>query len=640
MAAQDAAAELVRLWPALPRLVGHDWPRVRADALALIDRLRRARTDEERVEHTESLLELLIPYPEVRGVLGAAYHSGRRSVETGVESADWAALCRLLEAAEHEQWINARFDGRSGPQPLRAHHPHRLILGVDRFAHPHAFASAQLGLATPPGADSGTLTVAVHGVPETVRVEPVKRSLTVGRTVPAPSAEPAEALFDITLLRDDRPVRLLAVISTPDGRPSQVLPITVHPAGGVEQETLLPPWRSGSAIASGSATDEVPVSVIVVSAGEVHHIGVKGPSGAVWAQLPHSRDELNALARDVRAGIGGLLLGPRGKRYEESLDIPQDMYLADLRTVTRSGIRFFRELFRPEGGSLDLKKAGDTLIAALGALGPDAAPRVEIVSNELHLPWHLLYAATEYQEESVSPYRLLGIGAQLTLVPLQSAHRHRAEETERPAAEVTAVIAVNTDIDRRDKDRPRALVSGQVDYWRRRIADRAEVLDDEEKVTEALRQPKRPDSLWYFYCHLTSDEPDRRTDDAALVFTGERHLRLRDAKIDAPSDVPLPGAPLVVLNACTSATPGAALRAGFPPYFLGKGARGVICTDIEVPTELGAEWARRFFDRLLAGVPVTTALHRTARDLLEGHRNLLCLLYTAFGTGNVRLVAP
>src|SRR4249919_1722629 len=65
MAAQDAATELIGLWPRLPQMVGPTWPQVRPQTLNLAGLIRAAETDEERVTHTESLLELLLPYPAV-----------------------------------------------------------------------------------------------------------------------------------------------------------------------------------------------------------------------------------------------------------------------------------------------------------------------------------------------------------------------------------------------------------------------------------------------------------------------------------------------------------------------------------------------------------------------------------------------
>ncbi|MFF4396448.1 CHAT domain-containing protein [Streptomyces sp. NPDC001480] len=636
MAAQDAATELVGLWPRLPQLVGPDWPQVRSQTLGLVGQIREADTDEERVTHTESLLELLLPYPAVAEILGAAYHRGRRSTGSVTQTPDWADLCRLLNAMEHEQWITARF-GEDSPGGASAGRTRRLVLGIDRAAHPYAFDSAQLGLTVPATEEAGVLTVDVYGAPETVEVVPVQRSLAVRRLMPDPAAAPSEALFDVTLLTD-RPVHLVAVTRTADGRTPQQLRLTVDPSGLLRQDLLLALWRTPATTAAPS----VDLHITLTSTGGSHVLTVRDGTGSATAQLPHSHEQLERLVVEARSGVEALLVGPGGELYESGLRIPKEVYELGLDRLTQSGFDFFHALFRPDDGSPQLRRTGDIIIDALASAGPDSAPTVEVVSDGLNLPWHLMYAVDRYDDERLSPYRLLGLGTRLTLVPLRSAHhhRHRMEYVPRTSSEATALIAVNMDIDRASTEDPRALAAGQVEYWKQRIADRAEVVVDAERVTEALRRPRRPDSLWYFYCHLIGGEEQSALGDAALAFTEGRQVGLRDARRHAPPDVPLPGAPLVVLNACATAARGSALRAGFPSYFLSKGARAVVCTDIEVPTELGAEWARRFFDRLLTGDTVATALHLTARELYKEHQNLLCLLYTAFGTSEARLVTP
>jgi hypothetical protein len=636
MAARDAATELVGLWPRLPQLVGPDWPQVRAQTLNLASQIAEADTDEERVIHTESLLELLLPYPAVAGILGAAYHRGRRSTGAVTQTPDWADVCRLLNAMDHEQWITARF-GEDTPGDTSVGRTRRLVLGIDRASHPYAFDTAQLGLTVPAEEEAGVLTVEVYGAPETVEVRPIRRSLVVLRLMPDPAAAPSEALFDVTLLTD-RPVHLVVVTRTADGRTPQQLCLTVDPSGVLRQEILLAPWRTSPATTAPS----VDLSITLTSTGGTPVLIVRDVTGSATAQLPHSNEQLKGLVREARSGIDALLQGPGGRLYETDLTIPKEVYESGLGQLTRSGFDLFHALFRPDDGSPALRRIGDIIIDTLASAGPDSAPSVEVVSDGLNLPWHLLYAVDTYDDARLSPYRLLGLGTRLTLVPLLSGHhhRHRTEYVPRTSSEATALIAVNMDIDRASTEDPRTLAAGQVDYWRQRFADRAEVVVDAEKVTEALRRSEGSDSLWYFYCHLVGGQEQSPLGNAALEFTAGRRVGLRDARRYAPPDIPLPGAPLVVLNACATAAPGSALRVGFPSYFLSKGARAVVCTDVEVPTELGAEWARRFFDRLLTGDTVATALHLTARDLHKDHQNLLCLLYTAFGTSEARLVTP
>ncbi|MFI1708570.1 CHAT domain-containing protein [Streptomyces griseoruber] len=634
MTARDAVAELVAQWPRLPELVGPGWSTLRPRALEQIGLLASATTDAERRRGVGKLLRLFLPHPRVGALLaGPAARDPRRTPEGEPDdTAELSELCRQLAAAPYEQWISAVFEGHPPGEPFEAGRVHTLAFTVDRHDHPFAFATAQLDLAPAAGEDSAMLDVTLHGDPDAVTIRPVRTRLTVHRNVPASGPEAASAVFEVTPRRTDRPVVLMARFTRGAARVSQVLRLTLRPAGPVEQSALLPPLTTGD----GEGPD---ISITLMSAGGGHQLCVQDRTGAAFAPLPHGVTELSSKVREVRRGLGQLLGGPGGRVYATSLTIPKDVYQQGLRTLAQHGVDFFRALFRAPGGSEDLRKLGDMLLHAVDEAekGATPPPRIEIVSDELCLPWHLMYIADRYREDELTPTRLLGLGSRVTLVPLSSGQRHRPPEACGSLDTLRALLAVNSDIDRPGTDRPRTLVSGQLDYWRGHLANRAETLYESEEVTRALVGPREPDALWYFYCHLEEGE-DQPSEDTRMVLTGDRRLWLRRVRNTAPYEEPLSGAPLVVLNTCESAPPWPVRRAGFPPYFLAKGARGVVCTEAKVPMEFGTEWARRFFDRLLAGVPLGTALHQVSHELLTEHHNLLGLLYTAHGDSGMLLV--
>src|SRR3546814_1694866 len=49
--------------------------------------------------------------------------------------------------------------------------------------------------------------------------------------------------------------------------------------------------------------------------------------------------------------------------------------------------------------------------------------------------------------------------------------------------------------------------------------------------------------------------------------------------------------PLVFINACESAELTPLFYSGFVPYFMNKGARGVIGTECRMPAQFAAQWA-------------------------------------------------
>ena len=127
----------------------------------------------------------------------------------------------------------------------------------------------------------------------------------------------------------------------------------------------------------------------------------------------------------------------------------------------------------------------------------------------------------------------------------------------------------------------------------------------------ALADAATDDQILYFYCHAESaglGDPGG-PDASALVLTDAR-ITLADLNLDAPTTTPLRGKPLVFINACESAELSPAFYDGFVPYFMAKGARGVIGTQCKTPALFAAEWAQRFFERFLDGADLGDDLPR------------------------------
>jgi hypothetical protein len=95
----------------------------------------------------------------------------------------------------------------------------------------------------------------------------------------------------------------------------------------------------------------------------------------------------------------------------------------------------------------------------------------------------------------------------------------------------------------------------------------------------------------------------------------------------------------VFINACESAELSPLFYDGFVPYFMAKGARGVVGTECETPALFAAELAMRFFDRFLKGEPLGRILLDLRREFYTDHNNLLGLLYALYVDGDTQ-VAP
>ncbi len=156
-------------------------------------------------------------------------------------------------------------------------------------------------------------------------------------------------------------------------------------------------------------------------------------------------------------------------------------------------------------------------------------------------------------------------------------------------------------------------------------------------ILAAMRAHDSPPQILYFYCHaLTGTLNDSYgADSAELTMTKKEKIRLVDLKGDAPEDEPLPGAPLVFINACESAKLSPLYYGGFMKYFTAKGARGMIGTECSIPAVFASAWARRFFDCFLSGRrPLGKVFLDLRQEFLDEHNNLLGLLYAVYGDGD------
>jgi hypothetical protein len=97
----------------------------------------------------------------------------------------------------------------------------------------------------------------------------------------------------------------------------------------------------------------------------------------------------------------------------------------------------------------------------------------------------------------------------------------------------------------------------------------------------------------------------------------------------------MPGRPLVFLSMCESAQVSAA-GTGFVPLLLRRGARAVIGTEGPTLWSLSREMDTKIVSRLLEGETISSAFHKTRRELAQ--TNVLALIYTLYGDAAARVV--
>ena len=158
------------------------------------------------------------------------------------------------------------------------------------------------------------------------------------------------------------------------------------------------------------------------------------------------------------------------------------------------------------------------------------------------------------------------------------------------------------------------------------------------QVKKALADATTGDQILYFYCHAESTGlNDPGGPDASSLVLTDAAVTLGDLNLNASTSIQLPGNPLVFINACESGKMSPAFYDGFVPYFMAKGARGVVGTECKTPALFAAVWAKRFFERFLDGETLGDAFLGLRREFLDQHGNPLGLMYAVHCDGDTQI---
>lgn len=353
--------------------------------------------------------------------------------------------------------------------------------------------------------------------------------------------------------------------------------------------------------------------------------------GAVRADftLRHTPEQLERMLLDARTALGKLVAD---RTFLSRITIPENVAQAGLDVLARAGFALFRGLFYDRGDPAAME-FGDRL----RALAEKATLTVQVVSDDAFLPWGTLYLADATAAAgAVEPRRFLGFGHVVEQVLVGAQGESPAPELP-TAPQVTVGMGVNRDI---DTQFAMTAVADQLAMWNRveqrtaatASAVRVRTRTTADEVRAALDDPDSAEDIWYFYCHAAAGSlADGGGPDAAyLELTGGTRVGLAELKnvLRLP---PLPRRPLILVNACSSAAMSPLFYGGFLPYFLGRGARGVVGTECDVPALFAAEWANRFFRAFLGGRrSLGTVLLDVRTQFLDADRNPLGLLYALY----------
>ncbi|MEO7589492.1 MAG: CHAT domain-containing protein [Arachnia sp.] len=323
--------------------------------------------------------------------------------------------------------------------------------------------------------------------------------------------------------------------------------------------------------------------------------------------------------------------------FQAAVQISKEHERAALRTMAHAGARLFREIFFGDSSNLGSQDLGSYLRSA--ANDKDSILTLQVVDNEAPIPWALLYVGEVRDGARLDWDNFLGLRHLIEQLPLAKLGPKRTKSVQ-STPHLTVGLNVNLNVDQ-------GLTTEVAEHqarWTEMVKQRTrlEIItrNSSADVLKALANKKNADQILYFYCHATSKGIDGDTGKATITMEPNGRLTLDYLKDNTRSGITLAGHPLVFINACESADLTPLFYTGFVPYFMGKGARGVIGTQCKTPALLAIKCGELFFDRFLDGCPVGQSMLETRRELLDKYRNPLGLLYAVHCDVDTLIVPP
>ncbi len=561
------------------------------------------------------------------GVATGAPRGGLLSIEEAVETVGASPVSSPAGKKAEDRWFNAELEDH--PSKLAVGTWYTLAIDVDvQQRAGAATASAPVPpLAFPEGVDEIELTIQVDSADFNIRehIRPL--------WLPRVGRSRGKARFDISPLHDG-PSALRATIHREGNFVQQLefkFVVGVAREQAVELTAMGRPARAAAVLRHRDAG----LSLKPAAGGGYDCTAWEGVQSA--AQLPIQQAYLASAIDEVRQELMKVVTYQNGAGnliFQSSVDIPDADRDMALSVMARAGARLFQQLFFGPDAGADSKGIGDWLYKA--ANDPKKRLKLQILSKAAPVPWQMLYLGD--LSAPLDWDHFLGMRHVIEQIPFQS-DLASCETEIASVPDLTVSVNVNTVI---DKQIPGALVSRQASFWtrtaaaRRRVKVRSRFMAAE--LMQALSDGTTDDRILYFYCHAASAglASPGGPDSSCLQLTDAR-VTLRDLSLDAPTRTQLAGKPLVFINACESAQLSPAFYEGFVPYFMAKGARGVIGTECQTPALFAEAWAERFFERFLDGEPIGEAFLNLRREFLEQHGNPLGLLYAVHCDGDTQI---
>jgi hypothetical protein len=531
------------------------------------------------------------------------------------------------EPEPKKRYINAEIEDHAPDAPLHMGEVYTLAFDVDTELRDTALGGDEFGYRFQDDEQMVELTIQLSSDDFDIYTEPQKLR------VPRTGKSKGKARFDIEPRHEGESV--INAVFLKDGNFIQLVTLKLQ-VGGADQPGVLSAETLGRPVDAAFVVQPRDVSLTILKSDTGFQAILSGAVGAM-ATLPVTEPQLDQMITQVRQELQGIVHMEVGSKkiYQAQIDIPLQVNQVALARLAKAGFRLYQRIFYGPAADAQANLLGDRL----REMARREMLKIQIFSQHFTLPWGILYMADEFDPDDIDPELFLGLKHIIEHIPLQPTMQVISGQVESDPP-LTVSLNVNTDI---DQQMGMPFIANQVTDWQKiSQSSNTQVLvrETKDEVTQALADVSTPDQILYFYCHAVSRSlaegggPDAST----LVLSGQGHLTLEDLNLFAPTKKVLPGAPLVFINACESAELSPLFYDGFVPYFMAKGARGVIGTECETPALFAAEWAKRFFNHFLTGKSLGQAFLDLRREFYFQHNNLMGLLYALYCDGDTQIV--
>jgi len=447
-----------------------------------------------------------------------------------------------------------------------------------------------------------------------------------------------KARFDVTPKREGRCA--LTVSAHKDGNFVMQLEITYSVgAAHAAPESVAVMGRPLTA-ASNMTRRELGLTIRPSATGG-YECSVRGPTHTSVV-LPVSEAEISDainVARDAMMSVVSQRDGAADLVFQKGIAIDDASRDRALRTLAIAGAELFQRIFYGPAAGADVANIGELLKKL--ATKPGYSIDFQVVATRFPVPWGLLYFGDTSDAATIDAELFLGMRHVVEQIPLQTGMLVDDTVIDSGSPSLAVSVNVNTDIDGGKLNLDG--VARQLAYWDQCATSAGAHLTvaprrTRDELLAALRDGAR-DQLMYLYCHAITNAPGDPGGirGAAFQLTGGERLTLGDLNREAPTTKPLPGNPLVFINACESGELRPEFYDGFIPYFMAKGARGVVGTECKTPAVFASEWALRFFPRFLDGEPLGDIFLELRREFHTKHGNPLGLLYNVYCDADTRI---